>query len=758
MMNLKYSRMAFFRMACRKPLAALLICALLANSVTPLLAEVPDNGDNYGYRLNFETLGRRYPMNLRGVESTDSINFNVRVDEVVTSARLTLQYAYSPALLTELSHLNILVNEDVAATLPLPKEEAGVMQTRTVEIPPHLITEFNRLSVQFIGHYTMDCEDPLHSSLWARISNDSVLEVKTAPLALPNDLAILPLPFFDRRDMHPLKLPFVFSGTPDNGTLEAAGVLSSWLGEQARDRGAAFTAQRDALPAKGHGVIVISADAPTQIGGLFIPAPKGATLSVVTNPGDANGKLLIVAGRDAGELKRAAMAVAVGGQALSGDSVVIDRIDDIKPRKPYDAPRWLPTNRPVKLGELIDNNALNVSGYDPGEIMVALNLPPDLFHWRQEGAPLDLKYRYTPQQKSNNSSFIVSFNDRLIRSEVLPSVERIDKNLLKMIKDEELARELRVLLPLNSAALQSRLQLRYMYDYIKEGECKDIIIDNMRGSIDPESTVDLSGYDHFIAMPNLGVFKEAGFPFTRMADLSQTAVVLPDNVGPGDVGAYLTVLGHFGRSTGYPATGVAVTRADQVAAFADRDLLVISSGDNQPLLGTWAKWLPAENGQNQRFELSDLPRRIRHWFSPDPDENLRRTRLAMVFSGTQSATYLTGFESPLNKGRSVVVIAGGSDLGLANAIDALRASDDRNGAIQGSLVVVQGKTVEPLVADEQYFVGELSFFKHMQWRLSRSVGWVLLLALLGVLLLSGLTYLGLRAKVKKRLNERTWSG
>jgi len=732
----------------RTPLMVLLMSALLASSVNPALAEEPDTG----YRLSFEQLGLGYPMILRGVEASDGINFNVRTDEVATSARLTLQYAYSPTLLSEFSHINILVNEEVAASLPLPKEEAGVAQTRAVDIPSYLITEFNRLDVQFIGHYTMNCEDPLHSSLWARVSNDSVLEIETSPLVLQNDLAILPLPFFDWRDVRALNLPFVFSGTPDNATLEAAGILSSWFGAQTGYRRAAFTAQRNALPAKGHGVIVLSGDAPVQIGGLSIPAPKGATLSMLANPNDANGKLLIVAGRDAAELKRAAIAVTVGGQALSGDSVVIDHIDTIKPRKPYDAPRWLPTDRPVKLGELIESGRLNVSGYNPGEITITLNLPPDLFHWRQEGAPLNLKYRYTPQQKSNNSSFMVHFNDRLIRSEVLPSIENIDQNLLKAIKDEELARELRVLLPLNAVPLQSRLQLRYMYDYIKEGECKDIIIDNMRGSIDPESTLDLSGYDHFIAMPNLGVFKEAGFPFTRMADLSQTAVVMPDNASLGDLDAYLTVLGNFGKYTGYPATGIAVTQADEVAAFADKDLLVIASGNNQPLLNQWAQWLPAGNGQMQRFELSDLPMRIRNWFSPDPEENLRRTHLAMAFSGTQPSTYLTGFESPLKKGRSVVVIAGGTGQGLTHAIEALTASDDSNGTIQGSLVVVRGKTVTALVADEQYFIGELSVFKHVRWWLSRNVGWMLLLALLGVLLLGGLTYLGLHAKAKRRMN------
>ena len=732
-----------------KRVLSLLLSAMLALGSIPAVADTPAGG----YSLTLQQLGRSYPMNLHGVEATDSVNFNVRADQVVTSARLTLQYAYSPALLPDLSHINVLVNDEVAASIPLPKEQAGALQKQTVDLPTHLITEFNRLSVQFIGHYTMNCEDPLHSSLWAKISNESVLEIKTSPLALQNDLSVLPLPFFDRRDVLPLNLPFVFRGTPDNGTLEAAGVLSSWLGALASYRGARFPTQLGTLPTRGNGVILVSGDAPQEIEGLSIPAPKGASLSVVTNPNDANGKLLVVSGRDAAELKRAAIAVSLGGQALSGESVVIDRLDTLKPRKPYDAPRWLPTDRPVKLGELIEGKQLNVSGYNPGDITIPVNLPPDLFNWRKEGAPLDLKYHYTPQQKSNNSSFIVRFNDRLVKSEVLPSLEHLDKSLLKSIKDDTLAREMRVLLPLNSAALQSRLQLRYMYDYIKEGECKDIIIDNMRGSVDPESTLDLSGYDHFIAMPNLGVFKDAGFPFTRMADLSETAVVLPDNASAADVSAYLTVLGRFGKYTGYPATAVTVTQADAVSAVADKDLLVMASGANQPLLKQWAERLPAASGQEQRFELSDLTMRIRNWFSPDPEANLRRTRLAMAFSGGQPSTYLTGFESPFKSGRSVVVVAGGDEQGLAHAIDALSAGDDKAGSIQGSLVVVRGKTVESLVADEQYFVGSLSSLTYLQWLMSRHVGWMFLITALGVLLLGGLAYLALRAKARKRLND-----
>jgi len=735
-------------------------CALLAmGGGTSALAETAPvdvaPGAN-SYSVTLKQLGRNYSMSLRGVESTDSVNFDVRADSIVTGAKLKLQYTYSPALLADLSQINVIVNDEVAASLPLPKENAGQLQTREVSIPPLLITEFNRLSLQFVGHYTMSCEDPMHSSLWAKISNATELSIEVSPLALPNDLSIMPLPFFDRRDARPLSLPFVFASAPDNTTLEATGALSSWFGAQASYRGAKFSTRINQIPAHGNAVLLLSGPEALKIGSLSLPAAKGPTLSVITNPNDVNGKLLLISGRDATELKTASTALVLGSQALSGSSVVIDRLDTVQPRKPYDAPNWLPSDRPIKLGELLPAKQFNVSGYNPGDITVPLNFPPDLFTWRDEGAPLNLKYRYTPQEKSSNSSFIVSFNDGLIQSQNLLPQDKLESSVLKALKinDDTLNRETRARLPLNSVALQSRLQLRFMFDYIKQGECGDIIIDNMRGSVDPESTLDLTGYDHFMAMPNLGVFKDAGFPFTRMADLSQTAVVLPDNAGAAELDAYLTVLGRFGQSTGYPATGVLVMQAAQVQAAADKDLLVFAAGNNQPLLTLWADHLPAADfGDQQSFHLSDLPMRVRDWFSPDPEANQRKARLAMAFSGGARSTYLTGFESPLKSGRSVVVIASGQPRGLADATNALIGGEDYTQSIQGSLVVVRGKTIEPLVADEQYYVGELGPFKRIEWMLSRHVGLTLLLTGLGVVLLSCLAYLSLRSRAKQRLSN-----
>ncbi|NVZ81710.1 cellulose biosynthesis cyclic di-GMP-binding regulatory protein BcsB [Pseudomonas yamanorum] len=736
---------------------ALMIASLLglgsqAQAAAPAVA-VQSTDD--GYSLTLKQLGRRDTMNLQGVEASDSVNFDIRADEVVKGAQLLLKYSYSPALLADLSQINVLVNDEVAASLPLPKDGAGIQQEKLVQIPAHLITEFNRLSLQFIGHYTMSCEDPLHSSLWAKISNSSELKVQVQPIVLKDDLSVLPLPFFDKRDARQVSLPFVFATAPDNAALEAAGALSSWVGGMASYRGATFPTTLGEIPAKGNAIVLVQSTQAVDVHGVAVPEPKGPTLTLIANPNDPNGKLLIVSGRDGAELKRAATAVVLGNPVLTGNSVVITKLDTLAPRRPYDAPNWLPSNRPVRLGELVELKKLNVSGYNPGPISVDLRLPPDLFNWREEGVPLNVKYRYTPQQVSTNSSLLIGLNDQFMKSVALPSVTNLGggQSLLDQLKkDETLPREVTTLLPISSASPKSKLQLRFMYDYIKEGECRDIIVDNMRGAIDPDSSLDLSSYQHFIAMPNLGVFNDSGFPFTRLADLSESAVVMPDNVGTDELSAYLTVMGRFGESTGYPATAVKVVQAKDVQSVADKDLLVLATGGNQPLLRQWQQYLPAtSDGPQHHFLLSDLPRYVRSWISPDAAANQHPANAGITFSGLSNSTWFAGFQSPLKAGRSVVLIASNQPQGLLEATSALIGGDDYKDSIQGSLAVVQGTQISSLVADQQYYVGDLNYFKFMQWQLSQNLGWMLAITFLGLLVLTCLIYLALRARAKRRL-------
>ncbi|MGD9774581.1 cellulose biosynthesis cyclic di-GMP-binding regulatory protein BcsB [Diaphorobacter sp.] len=718
------------------------------------------NGAGRKYQVSFRQLGAIFPLQLRGVQGTGGVQFSVRGDEVVSSARLRLNYAYSPALLPDISHLRVMVNEQVVTTIPVPKEQGGQNLQRVIDIPARMIGEFNRLNIELIGHYTMDCEDPAHSSLWANVGNDSVLELTVSPLALANDLAFLPEPFFDRRDARPLELPIVFANTPDAAQLEAAGTISSWFGALAGFRGASFPAAVGQIPAKGHAVVL--ALGTQSVPGLDLPAAKGPAITVATHPTDSTAKVLIVSGRDVQELKRAATALTVGAPALSGPTAVITEFTQVEPRKPYDAPNWLSKDRPVKFGELAQADMLSVAGYSPDLIRVNFQVPPDLFAWRKQDIPVHIKYRYTGQNGADKSTLNINVNEQFLRSLPLRAadfsptgrVQRLIDSVLPapaLASGDLLPAEDFFQVPLFKLPARSQLQFHYYHELKKEGSCKDVLLDNVRGTVEPDSTIDITGFSHFLAMPDLAAFGNSGFPFTRLADLSESAVVLPARPEHADYSAYLSLMGLMGNVTGYPAHAVTVALGDNLQGLEDKDLLVIASGSNPPLLSRWADHLPFSlNGDGKRFRLSDYASQLLNWWDPDQASRAKPGRSEVVFNSSSSDAVLAGFESPLRSGRSVVMLASNQAAGLQQITEALRDPDLLK-RIQGSAAVVRGQEVNSLVAEQTYHVGELGAVTHARWWLSRNPLALVVLGVSAAILIGLMLYIALRARARARL-------
>src|SRR5690606_8638559 len=95
------------------------------------------------------------------------------------------------------------------------------------------------------------------------------------------------------------------------------------------------------------------------------------------------------------------------------------------------------------------------------------------------------------------------------------------------------------------------------------------------GEVLRDTRLDLGDAPHFARMPRLDLFANAGYPFTRRADLAETAVVLPASPSIEQVGLFLDLLGFFGRQTGYPALLADVSLGGQ--GVADKDVLLIGS-------------------------------------------------------------------------------------------------------------------------------------------------------------------------------------
>lgn len=368
-----------------------------AASVAPLAepAVPTPTVPNWQVAKTFEQLGHASDSLLLGVRNSEHIEFGLRRDRLATDASLQLDYTPSPALLPNLSHLRVYLNDELMGVVPVEKEQLGQRVRRQLPLDPKLLGDFNRVRLEFVGHYTDVCEDPAHSGLWLNLNRKSQVQLHEQALVLENDLAYFPLPFFDTRDTGKVVLPVVFSGVPSLGEQRAAAILASYFGSQAGWRKASFPVLYNHLPARGEkpapSIVFASNDRrPAFLADLQqFPPVDGPVLQVIDHPDDRFSKVLLVLGRNDDDLIKAASALAVGNNLFRGARVKVEQMTALQPRQPYDAPNWTRTDRPVRFAELLDYpEQLQVSGLQPRPVTLELNLPPDLFVWRNQGIPL----------------------------------------------------------------------------------------------------------------------------------------------------------------------------------------------------------------------------------------------------------------------------------------------------------------------------------------------------------------------------------
>jgi hypothetical protein len=667
-------------------------------------------------KLTFAALGAE-PMELRGAQPIGAVNVGTRIDELIVAAKLHLRMTYSPAMLANLSHVRVSLNGQVLAALPLPREQAGREVEREVVLDARYFSEFNQIRFDLVGHYTTECEDAQHSSLWAVISPQSELELKIRTLELRNDLALLPAPFFDRRDNRRLELPMVLPSQPSRSMLRNAGVVASWFGALADYRGARFPVSVDAVPDRHAVVLATNAARPAR---LPLAAVQSPTISIIDNPHDAFAKLLVIQGRDDAQLLQAVEGLVLGTSVLSGSTARISHVKYVR-RPAYDAPRWLRSDRAVRFGELVDSpDELQVSGLSPPLITVSLRLPPDLFTWNRVGVPLEVRYRHTMTSESDNALLLVSINKQLLRSYHLrPAREREPSAKLQipLLQNVSAQRNDELSVPAFQLAGANAMQFQFALEQRRRGLCTELFTDNSRSAIDPHSTIDISGFSHYAALPDLALFANSGYPYTRYADLAETAIVLPNHPSVASIEHLLFVLGRMGRHTGVAAAAYQLLDPQQAQQADDVDLLILPGEESDRMLARWGKNLPLVMDRKARsFRDAETLSSFVTGVSGADAAAHSRSEVNVAAIGSLGA--LVAFESPLSSDRSVVAFIATDDGAARALIDALEGADQVR-RIGGDLAIVRGGVVQSYQGESVYYVGSLPSWRWLLFHLSR---------------------------------------
>ncbi len=695
--------------------------------------------------FNLRQLGAAGALALRGTSELQGVEFGIRADEVVTGATLNLTGATSPALIPEFSNVTVTLNEQYVGTIPTNRNQANF----TLEMPvsPVFFQDFNRLNFRFTGRYTPECNDPLSGLLWSTIYDTSTLTLTLERLPPQRDLSRLPLPFYDSRERLLLTLPFVMSDQPGNEALKASGMISSWFGGQAAFRGANFPVRAEAPP-DGNAVMVVVAG--EGRGATYLPPINGPLVAVIPNPNDAMASILLVAGRNGDEVVTAATALVLGSRGLGGDSTTVQPMT-VPARQPYDAPNWIASDRAVKFGELVDSADLQSYGYT-GLLRVPFRSAPDFYTWRDRGFPVDLRYRAPPGPVIDvaPSRLDVGVNGIYLNTFSLAPNETRGTWFSRLLDTRPQRLEARVNLPIYNVFGSNELQFYFDAQPLHRGDCVAIPTD-LRMSVDPDSTIDLSRGYRFAQMPNLQYFVNSGFPFTRMADFSETAVVVPERPSGSELTAYLNLMGRLGALSGYPPVRMAVVRPNQTNTVAGRDMLVVGTMEHlQGANDLLAKGPLRFSGNKMTVAVPTTLETVRRIFGDHGDAERQRLAAGLQAVTTDTTTVLVGAESPLASDRSVVaILAARSDV-LEGVVSNLR-DVEQSALIQGDLAILSGERTTAYRVADTYTVGRLPLWLYPSYVLRDQPFGVVLLMLLGCLLGGSAIYWAMRRRANIRL-------
>ena len=443
----------------------------------------PGNFDN---AFTLSDIGVGDTIVLRGVDAYHSVPFSVPQTQVVKTATLHLRYHFSPGLIPELSHLKVSLNGTLFATLPvtaqaayvgadltpdqkvsgdpvlnLTRNENNALLQADLVMPAEMLVHLNQLTFEFIGHYTLQCEDPSHSTLWSHVDSSSTIELAGALLPLQNDLKLMPLPFYDAAvNLHP-RIPIVFLSQPSFPALRAAGIVASYFGKLTNDHPVEFPVSFGTIPAGN--AIVIGENAAELPAALNVTSSSGATIAMRTNPVDPYSKVLVITGDNPEDLVTAAQVLVLQSNMLQGDQQKGTLLKKISSSEPDDAPRWLSTEHRVTVGDITEGNDLQGDGSVP--VAAYMRIPPDLYldYGPKQNLSYHMSYRYNGIPLANESSLQVYMNNLYVSSTPMPHTDNGSAVIDTVVPVPRV----------DMRPFSNSLMHRFVFQIAKKGKCQD---------------------------------------------------------------------------------------------------------------------------------------------------------------------------------------------------------------------------------------------------------------------------------------------
>lgn len=697
-------------------------------------------------------MGQTNGILLTGGQLQSGIVFTLPTDQVITNARLNLSLKVSQALAARNTSLQLMLNGQPLGTLPLSASD-NTSEDYQLDIPAAMVVSSNNLSFKINDADQLLCERDSASQYQVTILPKTTLSLEGQQLNIGNTLRNFPRPFLDPLRMSASSVSMVFGETVTPGEVSAAAIIASWMGIQSDYRGITFPVLRNDLPEKNG---IVFAHPGETIAGLTVPDVTGPTLQMVDNPVNPVYKLMLVTGKNDDELRQAAWRLT---QPLSVDMPSLAVAQQTIPvSKAYDAPRWINTDRPVQLSELLrKDQSLTTTGIWHDALRVNFRAAPDLFLWDGDTLPVKLHYRFPAESwiDEDNSFLNVSLNNTFLRNLTVNKVGLLENIWHRLGGD---ARQETYTLKLDPYLIygDNQLQLYFNIKPLASAPCSVLTNNNIKSRIEEDSYIDLSHTRHFTLLPNLAYFVGASFPFTRFADYSQTVLMLPSAPSDAEISTLLDMAGRSGNATGVPLSHNNVMFGVPAGGslherLQHSDVLAVSTlaqtAFNQAIMQVSPY---SVNAHTLGVKSPDWLAKARGWLTGDW---YRQTLDAdRYFSSNEDWRGFISYRSPWNSDR-LVVMAVATDDGELNKLHQDLTSQRINAGIRGDTAIITDENgIRSFRVGEQFPSGQMPWYMMVVWYANQHAVVLALLALLFSTLVGLSTWVLLKRHAWKRLH------
>ena len=705
--------------------------------------------------ISVAQMGQPQGITLTGGQLQSGIVFTLPSDEVITNAHLNLSLRVSAALAARNTSLQLMLNGQPLGTLPLGSSDSDVSDYQ-LDIPAAMVVSSNNLSFKINDADKLLCEKESAQQYQVSILPKTTLSLEGQQLNIGTSLRNFPRPFMDAQRMTPASVTFGFAANVAPDSVSAAALVASWMGIQSDYRGIRFPVVRGDLP-EHNGILV--GHPGDKIGSVTLPATNGPLLQVIDNPNNPVYKLLLVVGADDAQLRQAANRLTTQPLATDASSLNVQP-QQIGTRKPYDAPRWINTNRPVRLSELLrKDQSLTTTGIWHDALSVNFRAAPDLFMWDGDTIPVELHYRFPSESwiDENNSFLNVMINGTFLRNLTVNKVGLLESAWHRLGGD---ARQEHYTLKLEPYLIYGDNQLA-LYFNIKpkaDAPCGVLLNNNIKSRIEDDSWIDLSHTRHFTMLPNLSYFVGASFPFSRLADFSQTTLLLPEKPTDAEISTLLDMSSRAGNATGVPLVQNQVlfglpNGGTNLTRLQDSDLLAVSTTQNSEFNQQMLANTPYEtSGNTLGVKEPTTWDKLRGWLTGD--WNLQQLDADRYFSSNEAWRGFVSYRSPWNADRLVVMTVATSDQQLLRLHEDLNSARINAGIRGDTAIITDENGIRSFRVGPQFPSGEMPWYMMVVWYANQHSVLMALAALLLSALVGGSAWAMLKRHAWRRLNPK----